>query len=271
MSEATTIQNLSRQLASLIANIPIKGTHLSQEEWRRKPSPDKWSKKEILGHLIDSALNNLKRFIEIQFLLGTYQVVTYEQDHLVRVNRYQQQPIGHLLQMWASVNNQILSVWGNTKPEILSSPILLPDLKTKKTLKWLMQDYVDHMNYHLQQIFDYVDDWAMDWPYQVGVGKALQELEKVAPTRFVKLLEYGSMEVEIYVPVEEDFQQPHTRDELYVIISGYGTFQNGDIRHPFSPGDVLFVPAGVAHRFEEFTDDFKTWVIFYGPEGGEAH
>jgi hypothetical protein len=45
--------------------------------------------------------------------------------------------------------------------------------------------------------------------------------------------------------------------------------RNGDSRHAFSAGDVLFVPAGVPHRFEDFTDDFGTWVIFYGPEGGE--
>jgi hypothetical protein len=57
--------------------------------------------------------------------------------------------------------------------------------------------------------------------------------------------------------------------ELYVIARGSGTFVNGDGRHPFSSGDVLFVPAGASHRFEDFTDDFATWVIFYGPEGGE--
>jgi mannose-6-phosphate isomerase-like protein (cupin superfamily) len=54
-----------------------------------------------------------------------------------------------------------------------------------------------------------------------------------------------------------------------VVARGSGTFVNGDRHHPFSAGDVLFVPAGVEHRFEGFTDDFGTWVIFYGPEGGE--
>jgi mannose-6-phosphate isomerase-like protein (cupin superfamily) len=56
---------------------------------------------------------------------------------------------------------------------------------------------------------------------------------------------------------------------LYVVISGSGTFLHGDARSPFGPGDVLFVRAGIAHRFEEFTTDFATWVFFYGPEGGE--
>jgi mannose-6-phosphate isomerase-like protein (cupin superfamily) len=54
-----------------------------------------------------------------------------------------------------------------------------------------------------------------------------------------------------------------------VVARGSGTFVYGDSRHPFSAGDVLFVPAGKPHRFEDFTDDFGTWVIFYGPEGGE--
>jgi len=84
------------------------------------------------------------------------------------------------------------------------------------------------------------------------------------------VLAHGSMIVEHYAPRGVDTQQPHTRDELYVVIAGTGSFINGDARHPFGPGDVIFVPAGVVHRFEDFSADFATWVIFYGPEGGEA-
>jgi mannose-6-phosphate isomerase-like protein (cupin superfamily) len=88
-------------------------------------------------------------------------------------------------------------------------------------------------------------------------------------TRFITLVQRGSLAIEIYVPQEVDLQKPHRQDELYVIISGQGEFLNGDQRHPFGPGDVLFVPAGVPHRFENFSADFQTWVIFYGPDGGE--
>lgn len=87
---------------------------------------------------------------------------------------------------------------------------------------------------------------------------------------FLNLFEHGTLSVEIYQPDRIDHQQPHERDEVYVVISGSGTFLNGDKRHPFGPGDFLFVPAGVVHRFENFTEDFCTWVIFYGPKGGEA-
>ncbi len=77
------------------------------------------------------------------------------------------------------------------------------------------------------------------------------------------------MVAKYYAPRGTDEQAPHTSNDYYVVVRGSGTFVNGDGRHAFSAGDVLFVPAGVPHRFEDFTDDFGTWVIFYGPEGGE--
>lgn len=91
-----------------------------------------------------------------------------------------------------------------------------------------------------------------------------------APTEFVKLYEHGSLVVEYYAPFGVDKQTPHTRDELYVIASGTGEFVFGDKQVSFKPHDVLFVPARVEHRFVNFTEDFATWVFFYGPEGGEA-
>jgi mannose-6-phosphate isomerase-like protein (cupin superfamily) len=66
-----------------------------------------------------------------------------------------------------------------------------------------------------------------------------------------------------------DDQTPHRRDEVYVLVRGEGEFVNGLIRHRFGPGDILFVPAGVEHRFEGFTDDLAVWVVFYGADGDE--
>lgn len=88
--------------------------------------------------------------------------------------------------------------------------------------------------------------------------------------RSVAVLQHGSLLLKLYSPDGVDRQTPHTRDELYVVASGSGVFLNGDTRHTFGPGDALFVPAGVVHRFESFTADFQVWVVFYGPEGGEA-
>ncbi|UII78851.1 cupin domain-containing protein [Flagellimonas sp. CMM7] len=103
---------------------------------------------------------------------------------------------------------------------------------------------------------------------KINPKKALEKLaEQDSP--FLMLFEHGTLTVEIYKPEKIDLQQPHSRDEVYVVISGTGEFMNDGERTTFAPGDFLFVPAGVEHRFENFTDDFSTWVIFYGPEGGE--
>ena len=87
--------------------------------------------------------------------------------------------------------------------------------------------------------------------------------------RYFVALERGQLEVGLYAPVGTDPQQPHDRDECYVILEGQGRFRRGDETVPFRPGDFLFVPAGVPHRFLDFGDSFKAWVIFYGPDGGE--
>ncbi|WP_217492042.1 cupin domain-containing protein [Leisingera sp. JC1] len=79
----------------------------------------------------------------------------------------------------------------------------------------------------------------------------------------------GELQVELYVPQNEDLQQPHSRDECYVVIRGSGRFQMGEDTVPFEAGDFLFVPAGMEHRFLDFGSSLETWVIFYGPEGGE--
>lgn len=104
---------------------------------------------------------------------------------------------------------------------------------------------------------------------RASVAEALTLLPGAGGERFAKVLGHESLLVEIYAPRGTDPQQPHTRDELYVVVAGGGRFVNGGERHAFGPGDVLFVPAGVEHRFEEFTEDLVVWVVFYGPEGGE--
>ena len=103
---------------------------------------------------------------------------------------------------------------------------------------------------------------------KIDKQEALAELrEHESP--FKVLFKHGTLAVEVYKPHKVDLQQPHSRDEVYIVISGSGEFVNNGERTSFKTGDFLFVPAGIEHRFENFTDDFSTWVIFYGPEGGE--
>lgn len=86
----------------------------------------------------------------------------------------------------------------------------------------------------------------------------------------VPIFSHGTLEVELYAPVGEDRQRPHSRDEVYVIARGEAIFFDGMSRHAVQPGSFMFVPAGQEHRFEQFSPDFAVWVFFYGPEGGES-
>ena len=104
---------------------------------------------------------------------------------------------------------------------------------------------------------------------RVSLAEAMARLPGPRGERFAEVFAHGSLVVEIYAPRGSDPQQPHTRDEVYVVVSGGGEFVNGPRRQKVGPGDFLFVPAGVEHRFENFTGDLAAWVIFYGPEGGE--
>ena len=86
----------------------------------------------------------------------------------------------------------------------------------------------------------------------------------------VPVFSLGSLEAELYTPRDRDPQQPHERDEVYVVARGKGTFFDGFERRPVETGAFIFVAAGQPHRFEEFSSDFAVWVFFYGPKGGEA-
>src|SRR5688572_4828113 len=91
---------------------------------------------------------------------------------------------------------------------------------------------------------------------------------KAAPipegARSALLMRHGTMLLRWYAPKGKDPQTPHEQDELYIVAAGTGTFVNGSDRTRFSAGDVLFAAAGQTHRFEEFSDDFSVWVVFYG-------
>jgi len=82
------------------------------------------------------------------------------------------------------------------------------------------------------------------------------------------LFQHGDANVLLFVPADQDTQAAHKRDEIYVIQAGHGIFKRGGETVRFDAGDVLFVPAGVPHRFASFSAEFKAWVIFFGPDGG---
>jgi mannose-6-phosphate isomerase-like protein (cupin superfamily) len=104
---------------------------------------------------------------------------------------------------------------------------------------------------------------------QVAAVEAMARLPRAGGSRFSTMFRHGSLQVEIFAPRGRDTQRPHSRDEIYVVVRGSGTYVNGSQRFAFRAGDLLFAAAGEPHRFEDFTEDFFTWVLFYGDEGGE--
>lgn len=98
--------------------------------------------------------------------------------------------------------------------------------------------------------------------WQGTVFESLSRLPGPAQERFIELFRKDRVSIEIYAPRGTDPQQPHDQDEIYVVISGTGSFVAGDSRRSFGPGDAIFISAGVVHRFEAFTDDLVVWVVF---------
>ncbi|PCJ82505.1 MAG: hypothetical protein COA49_00100 [Bacteroidetes bacterium] len=142
-----TINKLEQLLTSGSAYLAIA----PESELVQKPAPEKWSKKEIIGHLIDSGINNLQRFTEIQFANKPYTVRKYKQDELVKANDYQHADTKEIVVLWLSINNRIKSLIGQQTNDTLHYNIEY-NKDTIADLRFLMNDYVDHLEHHLDQI-----------------------------------------------------------------------------------------------------------------------
>lgn len=117
-----------------------------------KPAADKWSRKEILGHLIDSAINNIQRFTEIRNAEQPYQIRRYPQDELVQANDYQHKDTIELFRLWYNLNLHVIFLIGKQTRETLKYELLLPNGEVKD-LNFLIRDYVEHLEHHLDQIY----------------------------------------------------------------------------------------------------------------------
>ena len=123
----------------------------SEYELTKKQNPKKWSKKEILGHLIDSGINNLQRFTEIQFVDRPYKLRQYSQNELVITNDYQNSETSEIIDFWLSINNRIKNIMRLQTEKTLNYKIELGK-NNISDLKFLMTDYVEHLEHHLNQI-----------------------------------------------------------------------------------------------------------------------
>ena len=148
------LQKVIDRLQQHINLAPSEFLKYPEGELRRKPAPDKWSKKELLGHLIDSAANNHHRFIKIQFMPQPIFVEGYAQNDWVRIQNNNEKDTEQLVNLWKIYNEHILFIMQNTPEENLKIKITAEDpFENADTLFFLMKDYVDHMDHHLKQIF----------------------------------------------------------------------------------------------------------------------
>ena len=147
------MENLLKHFESLLAKGVTYISNESEADLKYKKSPEKWSKKEILGHLIDSAINNLQRFTEIQFESQPYQIQSYNQNELVQVNNYQEADTNEILQFWLYINKRILGVVKELPTDKLNLEIVFKD-GAKSDFNFLIKDYVAHLEHHLNQIID---------------------------------------------------------------------------------------------------------------------
>lgn len=124
---------------------------ISEEKWNHKVSPEKWSKKEILGHLCDSALTNIRRFVVTQYKENDN--IVYDQDLWVKAQNYQNIPILEVIMLWKSLNFQIVHTVENIPDEALQRTCDTTKTVFRTfTLEYIIQDYIDHLQYHLQTI-----------------------------------------------------------------------------------------------------------------------
>lgn len=125
--------------------------NLDAINWDKKPAIDKWSKKQIIGHLIDSAQVNLQRFVRCTYE-ANFKLI-YQQEQWVKVQRYQETDVEDLLILWKLLNKQIIRLL-EQYPEgrIDVQCDTGRNESSLHTVSWLALDYVEHLNHHLKQI-----------------------------------------------------------------------------------------------------------------------
>ena len=142
LSTASRLESIIEEMLPLLEQVP-------EEQYQFKPSPNKWSKKEILGHLIDSAQNNTRRFITAQYENKPY--IVYNQDSWVQINGYQQWETRDIIRLWVQLNKQVVAILRNTDPAMYQRPC---QTQEEHSLEWLAQDYVKHLLHHLHVILE---------------------------------------------------------------------------------------------------------------------
>lgn len=147
------IEQPAGRLRYLLQTIPPLLYAADADDFSLRPRPGKWSKKEILGHLIDSACNNHQRFVRIQF--EEMPRIIYDQDNWNACSYYQQRDKNQLVAFWEIYNKQLLELVTRIPAGLLTREGVSGNGK-RYTLAWYITDYVVHMEHHLRQLVEYV-------------------------------------------------------------------------------------------------------------------
>jgi uncharacterized damage-inducible protein DinB len=141
---------MTERLAEILATVPAQLAAISDEDAARRPAPDRWALKEILGHLIDSAANNHQRFVRGQ-LVERLDDPSYEQERWVAVQHYLTESWPDLVNLWLLLNRHLLHIMRNVDQSKLETPISIRGDATVP-LSQVMTGYVSHLEHHLGQI-----------------------------------------------------------------------------------------------------------------------
>jgi hypothetical protein len=140
------------ELLNIVTEFTASLSAIPDDVFQSKPNPKKWSKPEVLGHLIDSAQNNLRRFIVGQYATSPPNIL-YDQDFWVQSNDYVNAPKIETIQLWRLINEQICRVLAAMPTSNCSKTCNTgKNSEELRTLQWLAEDYVKHMKHHLNQI-----------------------------------------------------------------------------------------------------------------------
>lgn len=143
---------MNYQILKNIIDAEIQRFHtISEDEWNYKNTPEKWSKKEIIGHLCDSAFTNIRRFVVTQYKEN--ENIVYDQNIWVKAQNYQNVPVSELIDLWKALNYQIVHVVENIPDEALQRTCDTTKTELQRfTLEFIIKDYVDHLQHHLKAI-----------------------------------------------------------------------------------------------------------------------
>jgi len=143
------MENTILQLQSIVSVYADKLRGVSEEQWVHKPNPLKWSKKEILGHLVDSAQNNMRRFVVAQYEENPK--IVYDQDRWVAAAGYQYYVTPELIELWVLLNGHICRILTNMPEDFRQR---MAETNQSHPIAWLAADYNKHLLHHLHQVLD---------------------------------------------------------------------------------------------------------------------